>query len=63
MHSDFIPFGAYRLNHITLDTILLSTVAFHTSVWHCVGNTEGVKECESLPCYVKSNIPTVWDKR
>ena len=33
MHSDFTPFGAYWLNHIPLDTILLSTEAFHTSVW------------------------------
>ena len=32
MHSDFTPFGAYWLNHISLDTILLCTVAFHTSV-------------------------------
>ena len=32
MHSDFTPFGAYWLNHIPLDTILLSTEAFHTSV-------------------------------
>ena len=36
MHSDFTPFGAYWLNHIQmmipLDTILLSTEAFHTSV-------------------------------
>ena len=32
MHSDFTPFGAYWLNHIPLDTILLSTVAFHTFV-------------------------------
>ena len=24
-----------------------------------LGNTEGVKECESLPWYVKSNIPTL----
>ena len=55
MHSDFTPFGAYWLNHIPLDTILLSTVAFHTSVRH----TEGVKECQSLPWYVKSNIPTL----
>ena len=55
MHSDFTPFWAYWLNHIPLDTILLSTVAFHTSV----KDTEGVKECQSLPRYVKSNIPTL----
>ena len=48
MHSDFTPFGAYWLNHIPLGTILLSTVAFHTSVRH----TEGVKECQSLPWYI-----------
>ena len=55
MHSDFTPLGAYWLNHIPLDTILLSTVAFHTSA----GSTEGVKECESLPWYVESNTSTL----
>ena len=55
MHSDFTPFGAYWLSHIPLGTILLSTVAFHTSV----RQAEGVKECQSLPWYVKSNIPTL----
>ena len=54
MHSDFTPFAAYWLNHICLDTIILSTVAFHTSL----GNTEGMKG-ESLHWYVKSNIPTL----
>ena len=37
MHSDFTPFGAYWLNHIPLDTILLSTAAVHTSVRHPEG--------------------------
>ena len=30
MHSEFTPFAAYWLNHIPLDTILLSAEAFHT---------------------------------
>ena len=53
------PFGAYWLNHIPLDTILLSagTVAFHTSVRGT--ELEGVKECQSLPWCVKSNVPTL----
>ena len=55
MHSDFTPFGRCWLNHIPFDIILLSTVAFHTSVRH----TEGVKECQSLPWYMKSNILTL----
>ena len=56
IHSDFTPLGAYWLNHIPLDTILLSTVPAFTSM---LGNTEGVKECQSLPWYVKSNITTL----
>ena len=40
MHSDFTPFGAYWLNYIPLDTILLYAEAFHTSArghWRCEG--------------------------
>ena len=58
MHSDFTPFGAYWLNHIPL-AVLLSTAAFTP----LLGNTEGVKECEVLPWYVKSNIPILYGQK
>ena len=41
MHIDFSPFLADWVNHIPLNTILVSAVAFYTSV--IIGNTEGTK--------------------